>query len=558
MEHAHMPHLGWRCIEIADLGKADFVCEWCAQAIVRYVHMLEHEDYFEFIRAGSCRAGHLTSDEIGARVRERTFKLARARREKWLTSAWTRAADGRLFLNRSGVNLSVFPVGDKRFGAVVSRERGDWKPIKVAAFHLIYANKTAKVVGEDGKIKAVSWSKLWLTSKRRRQFTEVDDYPIGKEPRGAYNLWTGLAVTPKEGEWPTIKAFLLDVICAGSLPDYDYLLNLTRWKVQNPTLNPEVAISLQGLQGVGKGSFGIFLQIIFGLKRYRLFGRPDDVASRFNASAEGKLVLFFDEAVFAHDPKIRGKLKSEITEGWMTIEPKGIDAYEVRNRALRIFASNDAAPIAIDLDDRRVFVLRVANIRVNDVAYFKALRQAFDGDEMAAFVHDALAADLSAFEDTRRNPPKTKAKADLADVTARPEQEFLRELLERGKPPPEGEYHWGPRRYPRVNPEPDDPWCDGKVTVERDAAHSAYLAWMKKAKPRAFPVGAAELHRIIQQILGVTAFHSENVRDGKKIRRMTVVASLDDCRAAYDKHTGYEREWDELIPEEEEMGSAPF
>jgi hypothetical protein len=360
MEHAHMPHLGWRCIEIADLGKADFVCEWCAQAIVRYVHMLEHEDYFEFIRAGSCRAGHLTSDEIGARVRERTFKLARARREKWLTSAWTRAADGRLFLNRSGVNLSVFPVGDKRFGAVVSRERGDWKPIKVAAFHLIYANKTAKVVGEDGKIKAVSWSKLWLTSKRRRQFTEVDDYPIGKEPRGAYNLWTGLAVTPKEGEWPTIKAFLLHVICAGSLPDYDYLLNLTRWKVQNPTLNPEVAISLQGLQGVGKGSFGIFLQIIFGLKRYRLFGRPDDVASRFNASAEGKLVLFFDEAVFAHDPKIRGKLKSEITEGWMTIEPKGIDAYEVRNRALRIFASNDAAPIAIDLDDRRVFVLRVA------------------------------------------------------------------------------------------------------------------------------------------------------------------------------------------------------
>jgi hypothetical protein len=436
---------------------------------------------------------------------------------------------------------AIFDLRGTEFGLLL--------PLNVSSFHLLFANRTVKVVGDDGKIRAVSWSKLWLTGKRR-EYRTAGDYPIGTEPRGAYNLWNGLAVAPKAGEWPTIKAFLLDVICAGSLPDYAYLLNLIQWKVQNPTENPEVAISLQGPQGVGKGSFGLFLQTIFGLKRYRLFGRPDDVASRFNADAEGKLVLFYDEAVFAHDPKVRGKLKSEITEGGVTIEPKGINSYLVKNRALRIFASNDAAPVAIDLDDRRMFVLVVANIYVNDQAYFKALRQAFDGDEMAAFVHDALAADLSAFEDTRRNPPKTKAKAELADVTARPEQEFLRELLERGKPPPEGEIHWGPRRYPREDPDPVDPWCDGKVTVEKDAAHGAYLAWLKRAKPQVRPAGSAELYRIIQQILGWAAFHSENVWDDKKTRRMTVVASLDDCRAAYDKHTGYKREWDEILPPE--------
>jgi hypothetical protein len=229
------------------------------------------------------------------------------------------------------------------------------------------------------------------------------------------------------------------------------------------------------------------------LKRYRLFGRPDDLASRFNASAEGKLVLFYDEAVFAHDPKIRGKWKSEITEPWHTIEPKGIDAYEVRNRALRIFASNDAAPIAVDLDDRRVFVLEVADIHANDSAYFKALREAFAGEEMAAFVDDALKADLTAFETTRRNPPKTKAKADLADKTARPEQEFLRELF------------------------------------ERDTAHNAYLAWLKRAKPYTRPVNLAELDRIFQQILGSTAYRSEPAWDSetKKKRRMTLIASLE-------------------------------
>ena len=216
----------------------------------------------------------------------------------------------------------------------------------------------------------------------------------------------------------------------------------------------------------------------------------------------------------------------------------------MRNRALRVFASNDAAPIAVDLDDRRVLVLEVADIHANDAAYFKGLREAFDGDEMAAFVHDALRTDLTEFESTRRNPPKTKAKADLADKTARPEQEFLRELLERGKPPGDGAYYWGPLRYPRMSPEPEDPWRDGRVTVERDAPHSAYLAWLKRAKPQARPVNAAELHRVFQQILGAAAFRSEKVRVGKTSPRMIVVAGLDECRAAFDKHAGYKRDWD--------------
>jgi Family of unknown function (DUF5906) len=421
--------------------------------------------------------------------------------------------------------------------------RGLVKPLKVAAFHLLYANQMIQIPAAKGATKLAPQSKLWLVHPRRREYTTADDYPAGMEPPGALNLWKGLAVEPKAGKWPVIEEFLRDVICAGSQPDYAWLLNLLRWKIQNPTENPEVAISLQGAQGVGKGTFGIFLQTIFGLKRFRLFGRPDDMANRFNAAAEGKLVLFYDEAVFAHDPKIGGRLKSEITEHWLTIELKGIDSYEVRNRALRIFASNDAAPIAIDLDDRRVFVLEAANIHAKDEAYFKALHQAFDGDELAAFVDDALKADLSVFETARRNPPKTKAKAALAAATAKPEHEFLRELLDKGGAPAPTLF-WEPRRYPRVNPEPKDPWRTGRVTVERDAMHRAYLEWMKVNNPHArHSVNAAELDHTIQQVLGVALFHSGPVREKGKLRRMAVIGKLKECRDAYDKHAGCDHEW---------------
>jgi hypothetical protein len=95
-----------------------------------------------------------------------------------------------------------------------------------------------------------------------------------------------------------------------------------------------------------------------------------------------------------------------------------------------------------------------------------------------------------------------------------------------------------------MSPEPADPWRDGRVTVERDAAHNAYLAWLRRAKPQTRPVNDAELHLIIQQILGAAAFRSEKVRTGKESRRMIVVAGLDECRAAFDKHTGYKRDWD--------------
>ena len=122
-----LPNKGWVCEEIADRGEANFRCEWCNQAIVRYVHKLVNESWFEFIRTGSCCAGQLTDDVIGARVRERAFKLARARRQRWLNADWKHAADGRAYLNASGVNLSTFPIGDGRYGACVSRESGDWK-----------------------------------------------------------------------------------------------------------------------------------------------------------------------------------------------------------------------------------------------------------------------------------------------------------------------------------------------------------------------------------------------------------------------------------------------
>ena len=165
----------------------------------------------------------------------------------------------------------------------------------------------------------------------------------------------------------------------------------------------------------------------------------------------------------------------------------------------------------------------MSDIHAKDVVYFAKLRAAIDGDELAAFVHDALAA-----------------------VTAKPEVEYLFHLLDKGSALKPG-YDWNARRYPRVKPEPQDPWRGGQITVHRDAPFDDYCEWMRARHPRKSAVGAAGVHGAIQNILGRTLFRGEAVRLPKRIaakERMLLIGPLADCRAAFDAHTGFAHDWD--------------
>jgi hypothetical protein len=417
--------------------------------------------------------------------------------------------------------------------------------LKLSEFHNMHANKFLIVPGGQNR-KAPSISKLWFAHPRRREYRTAGDYPTGKKPRGALNLWTGLAVAPKPGKWPTINEFLWQIICAGESSHYAYLRDLLFWKIQNPTENPEVAILLHGQVGVGKGTLHYLLKRLFGPKRVQQFIRSEDATAKFNADIEGKVVLFYDEALFGHDPRLRSRLKGEITEPQLPIEPKGINRYYVRNMALRLFASNEAAPIPIDLNDRRLFALAVSNTHAEDYAYFTKLRAAIDADELKAFVEDALAADLSAFEAIRRTPPKTKARAELALSTAKPEHEYLFELLSKGGPL---ETHWK-IILPRQRKPGNHSWRNGKIVVERNAVHEDYCEWLRRRRQhRRSPINSTEFRRAMQDILDAALFRSAPVKrlNSRETYRALQIGSLRDCRAAFDAHTKYAHAWDDTV-----------
>jgi hypothetical protein len=47
-----VPHRGWSCVDVEDLGQPDATCGMCEVQVIRYVHTLEHPDYPEALHVG--------------------------------------------------------------------------------------------------------------------------------------------------------------------------------------------------------------------------------------------------------------------------------------------------------------------------------------------------------------------------------------------------------------------------------------------------------------------------------------------------------------------------
>lgn len=112
-----VPHKGWRCIDVYDLREdgstpeetSYATCEMCGNERIRYVHVLEHDDYHATIEVGCVCAEKLTDDYVSPRAREKRLKSKSARKAKWLQRRWRTSSKGNPYLSVEGHNLGVCP-----------------------------------------------------------------------------------------------------------------------------------------------------------------------------------------------------------------------------------------------------------------------------------------------------------------------------------------------------------------------------------------------------------------------------------------------------------------
>ncbi len=107
-----VPHKGWTCVDVEDLGEPSETCEMCESAVIRYVHRMEHPDYAEELNVGCVCAEHMSGDYVGPKQRERELRGVAKRRVGWLQRrSWKRSASGFPYINAGIWRVAVFRYG---------------------------------------------------------------------------------------------------------------------------------------------------------------------------------------------------------------------------------------------------------------------------------------------------------------------------------------------------------------------------------------------------------------------------------------------------------------
>lgn len=119
-----MPHKGWICVDVEDLGEPSATCEMCETVEIRFVHRMQHPEYADVLGVGCVCAEHMSEDYTGPRERERALRSLHRRKARWLKRRWTLNRDGDSCLRTDGFVIVLLQHRDRTWGARITDEQG--------------------------------------------------------------------------------------------------------------------------------------------------------------------------------------------------------------------------------------------------------------------------------------------------------------------------------------------------------------------------------------------------------------------------------------------------
>ena len=434
----------------------------------------------------------------------------------------------------------------ERYGgrAAVWSER-DEDVVRLDDFHHRTAPLKVTVLTR-GKARVTAASRLWAASSSRRVVNRVvfdPTRPAEFEEKGCtiLNSYRGLAVErvameadPEATARPILDHFR-ERICRGDPATFDELMRLVAWWRQNLDKPGQVAIVLQGGQGTGKSLAARAICSVYEPYTLRT-GDRGKIVGRFNSALETVLCLQADEAFFAGNPTIHRRLKALITDERTTYERKCFDAGTGANRVRLVMTTNESWAVPAEADDRRFFVLRVADREPGDAAYFRALARAIDDPRViAAFDRILTGFVLGDWHPAQMNlgtAAHLEQKIESLELVPR----LIHGWLVDGEIPASipGEYAEGP-----IVSFAD--WSRGEVRLEnREADRIVWLAQRRAreehTRQRLPDKGA--ITKSLRRVIGMKTGKSGS-------RRYWLLPPLDEARAAFERWIGGAIDWDE-------------
>lgn len=233
------------------------------------------------------------------------------------------------------------------------------------------SEKTVFVDIED--LLRINQNRLPLYSKET--FKPMDHKLIQYE----YNTWTGFKadVTDFKMEMDQVNPildFIKKIISNNDPKVYAYFMSWLRHIVVHPYRKTEVAVFLHSDEkGTGKGTLGYWLKnYLFGSHLSTVVCGLSKVAQKHNTCIQKKIFVMVDEIPATHGEFHAqfDTMKHLITDPETTVEPKGVDPYEIPNMVNFLMLSNNLLSIKIEKGDRRYACFEVSEKMKGDEEYW--------------------------------------------------------------------------------------------------------------------------------------------------------------------------------------------
>jgi hypothetical protein len=294
-------------------------------------------------------------------------------------------------------------------------------------FHNRYCHKSIFFWNEKkGQWQGSPLGKFWTGHPNRRQYKALRfDPKQSPEFDGYLNLWRGFTVEPTAGDWSLFRKHI-ERIGGGK---HEYIIKWMAWGFQNPDKPAEVALTIRGERGVGKGVIGRTFVKVFGQHGLHVFS-SGLLIGQFNAHMRDCCALCADEATETGDRQGEAKIKGCITEPELPIEGKGKDLTVVVNRLKVVVCGNSTWTVPAGVKERRFAIYDAPSDHIAP-EYFKALYHELDHGGREAMLHDLLKLDLGDWH-PRNDVPNTKALRAQQALGDTDELQWLLGILEDG------------------------------------------------------------------------------------------------------------------------------
>jgi hypothetical protein len=255
--------------------------------------------------------------------------------------------------------------------------------LKESDFYMYYTERDASGSGDALK-KKLKMSE-YLT--KQNSLGQYDCKIFNPNPKN-FNLWTGFQGkrTDEKGNVDMVKQFLLETWASGNEEYYTYIISWLKGLLVND-MN-RVALCMISKPGTGKGWFLNFMRLLLRPSNIAEVCGVQPVIQKHNTIIQNKRLVVINEMSSTRE-EFRAnfdKIKMNITDPKLTVEPKGVNPYEIDNIGNYILFSNHRDSIICEQCDRRYAIFEVADTYINNTKYFEKLtKQCYNQKTADAF-----------------------------------------------------------------------------------------------------------------------------------------------------------------------------